>query len=646
MKPDSESAPAGKLDYEPGFKPPRMVRWFHPIEITRTAIKAILAEVITSFFDPRDSQYGDPVVSEPPTQKGESFIDLSKAGGKEPDFWFDFVADVGEGFDATYTVASLLSLPELAVEGVSERKLPRGQLLVMGGDMVYPFPTKRGYRDRLRRPFAWALRQVDPPESAPTLVAIPGNHDWYDGLNNFLKVFCQGRQIGGWKTRQGRSYFAVKLPHRWWVWGNDIQLESNVDRRQIEYFRGLPLGEDPKDPEEKVILCTSKAAWLSDPSGPSDAKKALRYFEERVVRRARQNEAPEGAKLPLVLTGDIHFYTRYQREDRGCQRIIAGGGGAYIRGTHDLPDQVRLQEKLEPKAESVAYDRTGFRYPDAMTSRRLALRALLFPFLQPNFWYCIGVGLLLALVAGSVEWVSRLDGGVSFISLLAFRATRVAYVFASDLLSGLRQFVQDFQAVLGVLAQLTVRHPWITILPVLTLVGTMLFASMANRGRRWTKWLVGLAHWVVEASLALVVLWIMSYVVDVRLDPGSDFWTVGLVLGGLFLLGGFGAGAGMGAYLVVTNRWFGWHNNEVFSCQAIADYRSFLKIHVEEDKLTVYPIGVEKVPKQWRQRRQGEPRTKKVERVISDTPALEPTEDPIRAFLIEGPIVYQNGEWR
>ncbi len=47
--------------------------------------------------------------------------------------WIDFVADLGDGFDATYAIASLLSQESLVVGDVT---LPRGQLLVMGGDEV------------------------------------------------------------------------------------------------------------------------------------------------------------------------------------------------------------------------------------------------------------------------------------------------------------------------------------------------------------------------------------------------------------------------------------------------------------------------------------------------------------------------------
>ena len=52
------------------------------------------------------------------------------------ELWFDFVADLGDGFDATYSVASVLAAP--SIEPVEGLPLPRAELLVMGGDQVYP----------------------------------------------------------------------------------------------------------------------------------------------------------------------------------------------------------------------------------------------------------------------------------------------------------------------------------------------------------------------------------------------------------------------------------------------------------------------------------------------------------------------------
>jgi hypothetical protein len=66
--------------------------------------------------------------------------------------------------------------------------------------------------------------------------AIPGNHDWYDGLTAFLRLFCHTRWIGCWQTRQTRSYFAIRLPHGWWLWGLDMALEDDLDGPQSAYF--------------------------------------------------------------------------------------------------------------------------------------------------------------------------------------------------------------------------------------------------------------------------------------------------------------------------------------------------------------------------------------------------------------------------
>ena len=53
----------------------------------------------------------------------------------------------------------------------------------------------------------------------PQCFAIPGNHDWYDGLNTFLRNICRREYLGGWLLPQEKSYFALKLPKNWWIFG-------------------------------------------------------------------------------------------------------------------------------------------------------------------------------------------------------------------------------------------------------------------------------------------------------------------------------------------------------------------------------------------------------------------------------------------
>ena len=52
-------------------------------------------------------------------------------------------------------MASLVSAPSLDIEGVGE--LPAGKLLIMGGDQIYPFPSRKAYRDRFEFPYKAAL---------------------------------------------------------------------------------------------------------------------------------------------------------------------------------------------------------------------------------------------------------------------------------------------------------------------------------------------------------------------------------------------------------------------------------------------------------------------------------------------------------
>ena len=77
----------------------------------------------------------------------------------EEGFWFDFVSDVGDGFDSSYQVSRLLAQPALNVGG---RVLPRGKLLINGGDLAYPDPTPENYEQRFFRTFEDAM---PPPPS-------------------------------------------------------------------------------------------------------------------------------------------------------------------------------------------------------------------------------------------------------------------------------------------------------------------------------------------------------------------------------------------------------------------------------------------------------------------------------------------------
>lgn len=57
---------------------------------------------------------------------------------EKDELWFDFIADTGDGGNSTYSVARLLAQPSLFIKADDSRlTLPRGQLLLIGGDLAY-----------------------------------------------------------------------------------------------------------------------------------------------------------------------------------------------------------------------------------------------------------------------------------------------------------------------------------------------------------------------------------------------------------------------------------------------------------------------------------------------------------------------------
>ena len=115
----------------------------------------------------------------PPTRNRRIAADETGA------YWIDYVADVGDGFESTYAIAYLLAQDNLDVRQAG--RLRHGEILIMGGDQCYPQATREDYKKKLLTPYNWAFTVANPDRK---LFALPGNHDWYDGLNSFDSLFC------------------------------------------------------------------------------------------------------------------------------------------------------------------------------------------------------------------------------------------------------------------------------------------------------------------------------------------------------------------------------------------------------------------------------------------------------------------------
>ncbi len=190
-----------------------MVGWYNPFQLLRTGAQVLLS----ARWVHRKSRPGEP---SDPIRRDPPFIDYSSHSHSS--FHIDYLADCGDGWRSTYSVAYSLVLEQKLHRSRQAATLPRAEILVLGGDLVYPYPGDGAYQQRLVKPYSEALPQV--PEPQPEVLAIPGNHDWYDGLVWFRRLFCSGGDFAAWKTRQSCSYFAARLPYSWWILGLDTGL--------------------------------------------------------------------------------------------------------------------------------------------------------------------------------------------------------------------------------------------------------------------------------------------------------------------------------------------------------------------------------------------------------------------------------------
>jgi hypothetical protein len=537
-----------------------MVRWLDPHQLVDTAGRVLASGFSTSYLDSRQLQGLSPFEVHDRSEHDE--------------LWIDYVSDLGDGWNSTFTVASLLARDHLELSDDGEpHHLERGSLLVLGGDQVYPVARGTEYKNRFLGPYRAAM-PCPPPGSAPELFAIPGSHDWYDGLVNFTNIFCRQRPVGGWTTSQARSYFAIRLPHRWWLWGIDLQFGDYLDEPQMAYFRQVATDLGPGD---QIILCMAKEVESGRKSEEVCATRNLTDLEREVVK-------PAGARIGLYLKSGWHHYARFATEDGETQLITAGGGGAFLHPTHDLA------EVADPPSEEVADPlRRAAAYPSAAWSRRLRRRIWLLP--AYNLPMAGALGALQVVVVFMLTL--HLDG-------------RHRDLGWSDLVQALWQSPSGF-------------------LLIILVIG--LFAAMirlAHKAKVLPRVLLGLGHSALQfGGLGTVIVVASRLTSDLQGAP-SLLAFLGLV----WVLGGIGGVLGVSGYLWATNS-LGYHANEAYAPLHHMDQKCFLRLHIDAGgSLSLYPIGIHRVGRRWKFHPDG----------ARHEPWLVPAGDGPEPHLIESPV--------
>jgi hypothetical protein len=518
---------------------------------------------------------------------------------RREEIWIDYVCDTGDGWNSTYTTAYTAAQPSIELEAApsAERhRLPRADLLVFGGDEVYPTPSRAEYHRRLIVPWETAFGDAQVDES-PHVFAIPGNHDWYDGLTAFARLFCSnvgGRHFAGWRTRQRRSYFALKLPAGWWLIGSDGQLQADIDTPQIEYFRQV--ADRYMQPGDRVIVCLASPVWVLAHKyrefGDFFDETDLLYLRDEVFAR-------RGVQMAVFLAGDNHHYRRHSEIDPAepaapVQKITAGGGGAFLHPTHDEDVGVLEEERAMPDEPRRRYALEAS-YPDVRQSARLAFGNLLFAWHNPKFGAVPAAVYLMTIWMVSAAMVRPRPAGLGE----ALALTRGAF---------------DHNPALAL---------WILFL-------FALFVTFTDTHSRVYRVLGGAAHVGAHWAAMFAIGW-GSLAAAAWMAPAWPLTRFALVAL-LVAIGGWIAGSFLtGLYLLVSLNVFGRHSEEAFAALRIQDYKNFLRLHIAPDgTLTIFPIKLPRVPRRWRPRGPG----------ASDrTPSRLVPDDPFEPALIEPPVV-------
>ncbi|KAF6163941.1 hypothetical protein GIB67_011265 [Kingdonia uniflora] len=635
-----------------------MVPWYSgtSADLFKTAFDLLVSvTVFVGRFDMRMMQAAM-IRTEDGVHRGDLLYDHFS---EKEELWFDFMADTGDGGNSSYAVARLLAQPSIRVnEGDSISVLPRGDLLLIGGDLAYPNPSAFTYERRFFCPFEYALQPppwykpehiaVDKPElpsgtsdlkqyKGPQSFVIPGNHDWFDGLHTFMRYICHKSWLGGWFLPQKKSYFALQLPRGWWVFGLDQSLHADIDVYQFKFFSELikeKVGEN-----DSVIIMTHEPSWLldwywNDVSGKNVSHLIRDYLKGR---------------CKLRMAGDLHHYMRhsYVPSDKPAyihHLLVNGCGGAFLHPTHVFSNFNKLY--------GTSYE-TKAAYPSFEDSSRIALGNIL-KFRKMN-------------------WQFDFIGGIIYFILVfsVFPQCRLDHVLQGDSFSGdLKSF---FDTVWRAFIYI-IEHSYVSLSGMLLLLMTA-FSFIPSKLSLKKRAIIGILHVSAHMFAALILMLLLESSIEMCIrhrllansgyhtlyqwyrsvesehfpDPNGlrarlEEWTFGLYPACIkYLMSAFDVpevmavtrsnickkgmlslsrGGAMiyyasvflyfwvlstpvvslvfGSYLYICINWLHIHFDEAFSSLRIANYKSFTRFHITKDgNLEVFTLAVDKVPRDW-----------------------------------------------
>lgn len=561
----------GSLIDQPESRP-KMVGWYNPAQLFRTGIEVVVSTLLAQHIDKRPSQ----ITSNPALDK-----DYSRTHS-DGEFRFHYVADMGDGWNSTYAVAYAINNVPDGDDGSGPQ---HGNILIFGGDLVYPTASLSEYQNRLIMPYRDACRDSD---IEADVFALPGNHDWYDSLVSFTRIFCNQSRFASWHAPQSRSYFAVCLPGHWWMFGLDTQLVHDIDKPQFDYFSAIA-SEIPAD--GKVILCTPEPYWLAADVHANKILGAHSLLDMLVEEKL-------GDRVRLFIAGDLHHYRRHSDEHKLSHKITCGMGGAFLHPTHVAPDVSPNSGYAEQTC-----------YPPKKVSQKITWQNCLFLFKNPRFGMITGIAYLLVAWANGIYVGEEFGINSSVPSAILEEASELAVSKSEEFGSGdsfekvkIEEIgklgISEIHKAAAAALHSAILSPLGSFLYMIVFFGFWFFTDRSSSKFRAVG---GVLHAGSHIVAGFFVYWLAVYVsisvfgftpksIPQYLTAGAILVTGGWIIGSIVF----------SLYLMISLNAFGKHYNEAFSSLKIEDYKGFLKMWIDATgTLHVNAMGINRVPRNW-----------------------------------------------
>ncbi len=409
--------------FRKGISAPYAVRWYGITSLYGHFRNFISRGVAIESVDTRDWMRADASTA---LLERASAILRASSGGQSlverlgRDLWIDFVADTGDDRDTSEAVGRMLAGRYTVSCSDGPVTLPRGDILLFGGDIAYPVATADEIHRRLTQPWNRAFREAAKQQrtSRRLLLGVPGNHDWYDGLDGFGRLFRPSvgrRRVPAPQPARSALAMSVQALGQSLLSAAPIQLSARVKRkaravlrelhadefsglfRMIssvgKFVRRLISGAKSKRRPRLVLhgyTAAQSASYFVLPIAPgldlwgADRQLSRLDYRQRHYFRTRRMQTPERrllvacadpvwaygepneagqsvmSGLELKLEQDAILYLSgdfHHYERRTFDRsthIIAGGGGAFLHGTRINPRSTKAPDCVYPTSEMSA----------------------------------------------------------------------------------------------------------------------------------------------------------------------------------------------------------------------------------------------------------------------------------------------------